>query len=341
MSAWAAFRADADAETGAGHLMRCLTLAWAWQAAGNRAVLLTATANRRLLQRVTDTGVEIVELGDHFVLGPAVEWAGTRHGCWVILDGYGFDEDCHLRLKDAGARVLVIDDWVRLPRYHCDVLLDQNFGAEGRDYLVDEGCAVLLGPRFALVAPEFAARAAESEPVTGARTRLLVTMGGADPQNQTAKALDALSGVDEDELEVTVAIGAANRHAAEIRRRVDSIPGCRLEEDARDMPELMARADVAVSASGTTCWELACMGVPSVLVVLAENQRPAAEALDAAGVFVNAGWHEDVSPDDISRALHSLLRHPGTRAKMRERAQRLVDGRGAGRVVAAMMEQTG
>ena len=83
------------------------------------------------------------------------------------------------------------------------------------------------------------------------------------------------------------------------------------------------------------------MGVPSMLIVLAENQRPATEALDAAGVFVNVGWHEDVSADDISQALRSLLRRPDTRAKMRERAQRLVDGRGARRVVAAMMERAG
>lgn len=343
MISWAAFRADADPDIGIGHLVRCLSLAQAWQARGGRAAFLTSITDPGLLTRI-ELVTGLIRIPGRYPATPdlaaTAKWAAEHPQAWMVVDGYGFDGEYHSGLRDAGARVLAVDDWVRLDRYHCDMLLDQNFGAEERSYPVDGDCTVLRGPRYALLAPEFkAARAAGPEPPVEGRVRLLVTMGGADTQNQTPKVLDALSSLDEPGLEVTVVIGAANRRAAQIRRRIGQLPGCRLVQDVPVMAGLMAWADIAVSASGATCWELACMGVPSVLIALAENQRPNAEALDEAGVFVNMGCYEDVSVDDIARAVGSLIRDPATRARMSERAQRLVDGRGAERVVAEMTER--
>jgi RimJ/RimL family protein N-acetyltransferase len=99
------------------------------------------------------------------------------------------------------------------------------------------------------------------------------------------------------------------------------------------MPELMTWADVAISAGGSTCWELAFMGVPTVALILARNQCPIAERLDTVGVAVNLGWYEDVSPPEMAQVFMELMRTLTTRAQMAQRGQELVDGEGAARVL--------
>jgi RimJ/RimL family protein N-acetyltransferase len=164
--------------------------------------------------------------------------------------------------------------------------------------------------------------------------RVLVTMGGSDPGNVTLEVIQALQHVDVNGLEAVVVVGGSNPHYAELQSAVQtSRLSIRLESNVTDMPALMAWADVAVSAGGSTNWELAFMGLPALVLILASNQRPIAERLDMVRMAVNLGWYSDASPMKIAQVLTQLLKDSKTRAKMSQCGQQLVDGEGIVRVL--------
>jgi spore coat polysaccharide biosynthesis predicted glycosyltransferase SpsG len=169
-----------------------------------------------------------------------------------------------------------------------------------------------------------------------------VTFGGSDPAHQTIRVVRALrdhsttSG-----LEVHVIVGPANDQKVEIEQEVDGIPGFQTMPNPEDMASQMAWADVAIVSGGTTLWELACIGIPMVVIQIAENQVSGAEAIAAAGAAVNLGWCERISDSDIAEALDGLLGNPERRAMMRENGRSMIDGKGADRVVETLMRISG
>jgi spore coat polysaccharide biosynthesis predicted glycosyltransferase SpsG len=167
--------------------------------------------------------------------------------------------------------------------------------------------------------------------------KVLVTLGGGDPDSQTLKAVRALQQVDVDRLEAVVVVGASNPHYQELEFAVrNSQFGIRLVRNVSNMPELMAWADVAVTAGGSTCWEIAFFGLPSVLLMLADNQQVIAEGLNEAGVALNLGWYEEVTGKQIAGALSNLVNNCKRRRQMSRDGQDLVDGIGGERVVATL-----
>jgi spore coat polysaccharide biosynthesis predicted glycosyltransferase SpsG len=163
---------------------------------------------------------------------------------------------------------------------------------------------------------------------------MLVTMGGSDPQNVTLKVLQALKNIDIDGFKAVCVVGGSNPHYGALKVFVETINlPVRIERDVKDMSQLMAWADVAITAGGTTCWELAFMGVPFVIVVLAENQRSAAEYLDNLGYAVNLGWYCDLSLSGLSEVIMDLLLDKKRRIDMSWLGQVSIDGSGAKRIV--------
>jgi spore coat polysaccharide biosynthesis predicted glycosyltransferase SpsG len=164
--------------------------------------------------------------------------------------------------------------------------------------------------------------------------KVLVTMGGSDPDNVTLKVIQALQQVDMDGLEAIVVVGGSNPNHEELQAAVqDSRFPIRLESNVTHMPELMAWADVAVSAGGSTCWEIAFMGLPSLVLVLSENQQGIATGLDEAGVVLNVGWYTKASIAQVTKTLVVLLEDRGLRRRMGLQGRELVDGLGSERAV--------
>ena len=340
MSWKVAFRVDADAAMGAGHFMRCLSLAHACNARGGEPVFFSATPIQGLIDRVQDAGYELVQIEpDAPDLGVRAicVWASKNKRSWVVLDGYQFNGAYQLALAQAGARLMVIDDFLRLPRYHADLMLDQNLGSEDRHYPVATTSRVLLGPRYALLARGFVEADSGGRAYPDRAGRLLITLGASDPVDATSKVLSALASVDMSEVVVTVVIGGANQRRTEVRRLAEA-SGYRVIEDATDMPSLMADADLAITAAGSTSWEVCRMGLPAITITLADNQRDIAAALSGAGVSVDLGWHDDVTVDGIQAAATRLIGDQGERERMGTTGQKLVDGQGSSRVVDAMIE---
>jgi spore coat polysaccharide biosynthesis predicted glycosyltransferase SpsG len=162
-------------------------------------------------------------------------------------------------------------------------------------------------------------------------------MGGTDPDNITMKVVQALGQLPAGTVEARVVVGGDNRHRPELEEAVRRTPGLELRADVRDMPSLMAWADVAVSAAGSTSWELAFMGLPTLSIVLADNQSPVAEALERHRLAWALGEGTAMAPSRVTSALRELLADPRRRAAMSRQGRSFVDGRGPRRVVEAML----
>ncbi|MGE3540902.1 MAG: UDP-2,4-diacetamido-2,4,6-trideoxy-beta-L-altropyranose hydrolase [Candidatus Tectimicrobiota bacterium] len=342
-------RADASPASGQGHVMRCLALAQTCIAQGGSVTFLGSLGHPSLQQRLQAAGCEVVQLDTPHpdphdlqhtlaILALAASAAPTAIP-WLVLDGYHFATAYQHAIRATGYRLLVLDDYAHLPAYEADILLNQNIHAPTLPYKCPPAADLLLGPRYALLRPEFHARAAQTGPEPAVARKVLLTLGGSDPHNVTQRLAQALSQVDIEGLEVTVVLGAYYRHQfASGPARAGLI--WQVLHHVVDMAPLMSRADLVIAAGGSTCWELACLGRPAALVILAENQRQNAQGLNAAGAAVCLGWHTDLEPMRVTRTLRELLQDPTQRAGLAARARQLVDGRGAQRVLRQIHGQT-
>ncbi len=330
-------RVDASPRIGTGYLTRCLALAEAWPAPGGGVTFVGRCEGRGLEDRVRRIGASLVPLpADR---DPAEDLARMLHtlgrapGARCVLDGAHHDAHDQAAIRAAGHRLLVIDDVVRLPRYHADLLLNQNVNASECGYDVDAETVILRGPRYALLRSRFLRwRGRARETVRTAR-RILVTMGGADADNVSLRVLESIHG--ETGFEVKIVAGPANPHVASLRRAAGS--ACEVVTDPSDMAALMASSALAVSAAGSTCLELACLGVPAVLLVTAADQPGAAAGWHASGTAVSLGWHHDVPDAHLGETIVGLAADRPARLEISRRGPDVVDGRGAGRVVEALL----
>ncbi len=335
-------RADASAAIGMGHAMRCLALADAYAtSAGGAATFLMAAAPPAFVRRARASGAPTLLLAA--APGGAADAVETlavarRVGAtWTVLDGYQFDGCFQATLVAGGQRVLALDDHGHARTYHADLVLNQNAGADAALYRDrDPRTRLLLGPRFALLREEFRSWPATRPAVPTRARRVVISLGGSDPDNVSARALEALAAVP-GPLEILLLIGAANPHREALQ---DAAAACRqpvdVALDAHDMARRLAWADIALAAFGGTSWELARVGTPQVGVVLADNQRYGGAALASAGLAVNLGWHADVTAASIAEAVTALAEDRERRAQLSRRGRALVDGRGALRALAAM-----
>lgn len=330
-------RADADASMGTGHLMRMLALGQAWQDADGSVRLLGRVEPAALRDRITAEGFEFVALDRRHPDTADLDalLALTRPGQWVALDGYHFDASYMRALRAAGRKSLVLDDICDRDAFDADIYLNQNLGAERLRPALNPEATLLRGPRFALIRREFLAAAPADRPHPERARNLLVTFGGADPGNVTAQVLLALVRLSGLGLHARVVVGAANPHAGALRDLAAAMPfPCEMLQAVADMPGLMAWADLAVSAAGSTCWELCLFGAPMLLTSIADNQAGVLAGLVEAGAAQAFPLH--AQPGELAAVLGQLLENPGALRRMREAGQALVDGRGARRVVDAM-----
>ena len=339
------FRADADEHIGSGHVMRCFALAQAAIDAGMRATLLTAPTSPHLAERFQAEGVAVVSLtATPAGAGDAIETAALAHRCeagMIVLDGYAFNAVYQRTLRSAGHPVMYVDDHAHLSHYAVDVLFNQNVYANPAMYPeLEPDAELLLGSAYCLLRRDFRKCDRLQRTIPDIARHVLVTMGGADPHNTTSTVIDALSALDA-ESRIRVLLGGSNRYGNDVECAIDraGLKSVEVLRDVRDMPAQMAWADLAITSASSTCWELACMGVPMVAVTLAENQEPIAEALEQRGIALNAGWHDRLDTDRLRSQVGGLVNDAATRSRMSSSGQGLVDGKGAERVLKALQSR--
>jgi len=333
-----AFRADASVPIGAGHVMRCLTLADALRASGAQTHFLCRRLPGHLGELILARGHALDWLADSGVDADnsAAALAQGAPWDWLVVDHYALAATWETAQRGLANKILAIDDQADR-RHDCDLLLDQNLQTGNRyDGLLPATCRTLIGPRYALLRPEFQRARQVLKPCADAATHLLVCFGGSDPLDLTGLTLDALDGLGRSGLNVAVVVGQGYPYRDRLQARCASRPGTQFHCQADNMAELMARADLAVGASGVVTWERACLGLPALVVSFAENQRPIAAAAQAAGLLLWVGDAAEMSAARLGEAIAALLDAPARRQAMRLACLELVDGAGCGRVMEAM-----
>lgn len=338
-------RADAGAQIGMGHVMRCLALAQAWQEVEGPAIFVTCPGVSALEERLRAEGIEAVHqsfpIGGFEDVKRTVTVTHLTGADWVVVDGYRFNAEYLKQLKNAGLRILLLDDNGGGDHYYADIILNQNIHANEKLYLNREPYTqLLLGSRYILLRKEFWRWWRWQRDISQRARKVLVTLGGGDCYGVTIKVLQALQEISNHDLEIVILVGTLNPHQEEVRFAIEDI--CfpiRVEYCASDMPNLLKWADIAISAGGSTCWELAFMGLPALTIVLADNQRPVATALAQAGIVKNLGWHENLSHKDIVDALLPLLSDAALRTQMSRLGQRFIDDQGVKRVLLHLQDK--
>ena len=336
-------RCDASVRIGTGHAMRCLALAQAWHDAGGDVVFAMAQSTEAVAQRIVGENMEFVHVqqtpGSPGDSESIITLARQHPAQWVVVDGYLFGADYQACLHGAGLKLLVVDDDGRAERYVAEIVLNENPQATERLYPHrGPSTRLLLGPEYVLLRREFAVWRGWKREIHAPARRVLVTLGGSDPDNVTLRLIEGLMAAPE--FEVQIVVGGSNPHLDQLREAmVGSRQGLRLVHNAGDMAELMAWADVAISAAGTAAWEMAFMGLPALLIVLAGNQEPIASALVDAGAGLSLGPAGSLSGENTRNRLRGLASSYEALEKMSTCGQALVDERGAERAVAAMLER--
>jgi UDP-2,4-diacetamido-2,4,6-trideoxy-beta-L-altropyranose hydrolase len=340
-------RVDANVGIGTGHVMRMIALAEAWKETGGDAVFLCAETMPALKKRIRGEGFSIETIGAR--PGTAEDLEATcaaiaRYESGdteipVALDGYQFNSDFQRGLKITGCRLLAMDDYGHAGFYHADWVLNQNISAYEDLYpRRSNATRLLLGPKFALLRKEFMRYRGWQRDVPEAARKVLVTLGGSDSHNITKKVIEALDGLNVD---VKVAVGGSNPHLASLRvtvaEMVNKPVGIELMVNPENMPELMAWADLAVAAAGSTSWELLFMGLPSVFVITAENQKQNARVMEEMKLGISVGEHSDFERSVWKEKINSIIKDQAFRESISEKSVQALDGLGVQRVLSLML----
>lgn len=348
-----AFRTDASFITGTGHVMRCLTLADALAASGAASShFICRSQPGDLIGAIRERGYPVTALPPLDACDLASEWRtdvaqtqdalGSPPADWIVVDHYGLDHRWEERMRPFCRRLMVIDDLADR-RHDCDLLLDQNLGRTESDYygLVPPAAATIVGPKYALLRPGFAAMRDSSLSRRGktAPEHLLISLGGMDANNVTCKILDSIRVIDLG-LKVTVVMGAQ----APWRKEVESharrmLAPTRVLSGVTDMASLMANSDLTIGAAGSTSWERCCLGLPAILVVLAENQHQSCIALQRAGAAIMLS-DCDIATAQITRAIHDIASNPEVYLRYVANAAAITDGTGTSKTVQHLLQRT-
>lgn len=335
-------RADASEAIGTGHVMRGLALAQAWIAGGGSATFAMAECPPSLCERLRDEGANIVSIrAPRASLDDAEETAGRARDLdarWVWVDGYDFDTGFQRALRTRGLSVALVDDDALAERFDADLVLNGNAYATLDLYAHKaESARLALGGRYTLLRGEFSPWRLWRREIPDRARRILITTGGSDPRDAAGTLLRAFERLPREGLEIQLIVGAANANRARLERQAASI-GARVIHDVRHMPECMAWADLAISAAGSTSWEMAYMGLPALTVVIADNQERIARCLADRGAARPLGRVESLDVDVVAAEVHRMVEDANARTTLSRAGRRLIDGRGAARAADLMRE---
>jgi UDP-2,4-diacetamido-2,4,6-trideoxy-beta-L-altropyranose hydrolase len=335
-------RADASVAGGTGHVMRCLALAQACKARGWEVQFVLAQSTPNLDKRLLEAGLLISRAdfapGSRADASGTVELAHSAGASWIVADGYGFNAAWQREIKAGNLRLLLLDDYGHADHYSADLVLNQNLHASERAYANRESYTrLLLGPRFVLLRDEFVKHGKLERKIANCARKILVTLGGSDPDNVSRDVLEILVAITE--IEIIVVAGGSNPHLETLRRLISEMPAVTLVIDALDMPDLMEWADLAIAAGGTTSWELAFTGLPSLVITLADNQEAISAALDRAGLAIRLGKWETNAKARLVEVFSLLLSDVRRREEMSRTGRELVDGLGRERVLDMLKDQ--
>ncbi|MBG9588626.1 UDP-2,4-diacetamido-2,4,6-trideoxy-beta-L-altropyranose hydrolase [Cytobacillus firmus] len=351
------FRTDASAEIGTGHVMRCLTLASYLRSQGAKISFICRELKSDLCEYIESKGFIVLRIKNkHLNSKPDRQLTNHPHFTEVnwnkdaletkkiierqknidllIIDHYSIDINWEKHIRPYVKKIMVIDDLAN--RSHdCDILLDQNLVTDmEKRYtnLISNSCEKLLGPKYALLRSEFLEAKLKMKERKGDLQRILIFFGG-DLTNETTKALKASLLLEQKGINIDVVVGKTNPYKSQIQELCESISCVNFYFQIDHMAELMSKADVAIGAGGSTTWERCCLGLPSIVLTLADNQVELTKKVEEIGAHIYLGDQSGVTIYHLYNTLCRLIREGKTLKKMSENGMNLVDGKGALRVI--------
>lgn len=336
-------RVDSTYESGMGHFMRTLALAQKWQKEKGEVCFLI-NDNDNLKNRIVDEKMSYIvnpfnsgSIGDCEFL---IEIFNDKNISWVIVDGYVFKEDYFDFLRKNNIKYLIFDDDGEKSHYNSDIVLNQNLHGQEKWYInkKERYTKLLIGTDYTLLRNEFLKYQNNKKIIKNKACNILITLGGSDVNNYSLKILKILNRLKFDDFEVIVLIGANNIHERELNDFIEtSNLNVKVLKNISNMPEVMLWADLAFSSGGTTVWELAFMGVPTVVGATSHVEEVLLTGLNEYGLFKTIGKLENLNKNELINIFDNLINNKDARQKMSLDGQKFIDGYGSKRVIDEMM----
>lgn len=350
------FRVDASVYIGSGHVMRCVTLAEELKNRGANVIFVCREYSGNMIEYIREKNIPSFGFP---LLKPVDTNQEETFDVWLdieetkkiilnsfqkvhllIVDHYSLDYKWEKEMRPFVNKIMVIDDLANR-NHDCDLLLDQNFYLENNRYtgLINKDCQQLLGPKYSLLRSEFAKAKRKQLPKNGRIRNILVFFGGSDVNNETCKVLEALRKADRGDIKVDVVIGKSNPHQKEIREIIRDMPNTDLSIQVDNIHEYIERADFSIGAGGSTTWERCCLGLPSLVISIADNQTKVAKDVALKGAQIWLGESKEVTISSLVCHINCLYDSPLLLSHISSTALKLVDGKGVSRVARVLIEE--
>ena len=323
--------ANASVSVGGGHLRRCLSLGASLAATGWKVIVVA-----------TDPGFAEMMVGSEKIEVMTVqEYAGEilskalPDGCdLLVVDHYGLDASFEIGCRGWAKLILVVDDLADRP-HNCDILLDQTPGREISAYqaLIPASCRILAGAKYALLRPSFGLMRNSWRPAAERVQRGHISFGATDPDDMTSVAIDAFerSGL---MLQLDIILGGSAPHIERVKAAAANFAGgeAKVYVEIGDPASIVRHADIAIGAGGVSALERCCLGVPSLIVSVADNQMGNALGISRAGGAEFVGKKSEIDCSMLASRLRELASDSKRREAMAACGRELCDGLGSDRV---------
>lgn len=336
-------RVDSTYEIGMGHFMRSLALAQKWLNEKG-SVFFLINDNIILKNRISDENMNYIvnpfssgSLEDSKFL---IDTVLNEDISWVIIDGYVFKEDYYDYLRRNNLNFLIFDDDGNLDHYNSNIVLNQNLHGKSKWYSSkkEDFTKLLIGTNYVLLRNEFLKYINYQKVIKINAKNILITLGGSDVNNYSLELLKVLNELNVDNLNVKVILGANNKHEEEIINYLKTVNfNGSILKNISNMPEIMEWADIAFSSGGTTVWELAFMGVPTIVGATSYVEEVLLDGLNENDLFITIGKLENLDKDELKIIFNNLIMDKELRMKMSHDGQKFIDGYGSKRVVDEMV----
>ena len=339
-------RVDSGIEIGAGHAIRCLSLAQTLKKMNFKLCFISKKNNGHISKLFSDKGFPVYYIQDNNLKSKKSEVIKndakqtvkiiTKHqtqSSWILVDHYDLSFTWEKILRKYVNKIIVIDDLAR--KHDCDLLLDQNYNKNLKtryNKLVPRKCIKLLGPKYALLRDEFSILRKSVKPRKNFK-RILISFGGSDPTNETGKVLSAIKILKTKKQflkEVNVIVSSSDKNKNKIKQLCNSIPDTKFNEDVYKIGKLMYRADLAIGAGGSSIWERFCLGLPAIVSTIAKHQQETTRVLAKNGYLIDVGPANNLSIKKYTKIFENL--DIKKLQKISKNSLKVVDGDGSIRV---------
>lgn len=355
-----AIRVDASERIGTGHVMRCLILGEEFRSLGAKVIFICREHPGNLCDLIELKGFTVRKLhgvwqeediksaSDIETQPPHAHWLGSS---WekdanettnvilqekvdsLVVDHFGIDARWERKVRDlASVNIGVIDGQLDRP-HNCNFLLDPNLTkyAEHRwEKLLLPDCHLFLGPRYAFLRPEFMEENSKPRFRDGYIRKILIAFGGVDKNNATGKALETVSKFDLSGIILDVVIGPENPYKEKLEISWDSYPNVNFHIIPSNMAKLMCEADMAIGAGGTMAWERCFLGLPAILISIADNQQENCQSIAREGAAIYLGQLEEVKISSIFNSIDFMIQNPEAVCEMAYNSKRIMENSGTG-----------